>query len=194
MSVIEQSCALLIVDMQKDFAEPAPDGSVSGVTAVAPMAARALSFFREREWPVFHIVREYRVDGSDIEWVRLSTFMNECKCVVPGTRGAEVIDELAPTDGEYRIVKPRFSAFMQTELDFMLRRLGVEHIVICGIQYPNCIRTTAYDGICFDYRVTVLTDATWGATPAICQANIIDMRNIGINCMTCDELFQPSEA
>lgn len=78
---------------------------------------------------------------------------------------------------------------MQTELDFMLRRLGVEEIIVCGIQYPNCIRATVFDGISLGYDVTLLTDATGAKTQKIAEANIFDILNIGVNCIKTGEIL-----
>lgn len=179
-----EKSALLIIDMQNDFAPPG-----SHAYKVIPKIKELLEFFRKKKQTIFHIYREYRADGSDIESFRLNDFLNKNKICVPGTKGAEIVKELAPHEKEYKIMKNRFSAFMNTELDFILRRLVVNHIVISGTQYPNCIRTTAFDGICYDYKVTVITDATSAATEEIKKANIIDMENVGINCVTLNEFI-----
>lgn len=189
MSRDAQRFALIIVDMQNDFVLPDAAIRVGGAQETIPRIVRALEFFRKLKWPVFHVVREYREDGSDIENVRYEEFMNRRKYGVPGTRGCEIVSELTPLPGEYRIVKNRFSAFMLTELDLMLRRLGIEHIAVCGTQYPNCIRTTVFDGVSYGYVVTVLTDATSAKTPEVAAANITDIRNIGVECITVEEFM-----
>jgi nicotinamidase-related amidase len=53
--------------------------------------------------------------------------------------------------GDHYIAKKRWSAFFQTHLDLLLRRLGVVNVVLAGVQTPNCIRGTAYDAIALDY-------------------------------------------
>lgn len=176
--------ALMIIDMQNDFILPGAPAEIPGAVKIIPKIVELLDFFRINKMPVFHIIREYRPDGSDIENFRRDDFLNRDKYLVPGTHGAEIVDELKPSQGEYVIVKPRFSAFFSTCADLLLRRLGVQDIVICGVQYPNCIRATAYDGVSFDYNVTVITDATGGASDEIYASNIRDMSNIGISCVT----------
>lgn len=59
---------------------------------------------------------------------------------VPGTKGAEIVDELTPLPNETILRKLRFSAFFQTELDMILRRLKIDTLLIAGTQYPNCVR------------------------------------------------------
>jgi nicotinamidase-related amidase len=177
--------ALLIIDMQNDFA-----GTGNHANKIIPKVKEVLNFFRDNKLPVFHIYREYRADGSDIEMFRLKNFLNNSKICVPDTFGSEIVEELKPLKNEYKIMKNRFSAFMNTELDLILRRLYIKNIVITGTQYPNCIRATAFDGICYDYNVTVITDATSAETIKIAEANILDMQNIGINCITFKKFLQ----
>lgn len=109
-----------------------------------------------------------------------------------GTTGAALVDGLSPNpEHDYVIVKKRFSAFMHTHLDALLRRLGVDHIVICGVQTPNCIRATAFDAVSLDYpRVTVLSDATASANSSVQASNLEDMKNVGIEILKVAEWKQ----
>ncbi len=182
--------ALIIIDMQNDFVLPGAPVCVAGAYATVPCIKRLLDFFRTQRWPVFHVIREYRADGSDIELTRLDGFLNQKPYAVPGTEGCNIVAELTPVEGEYRIIKNRFSGFMNTELDFMLRRIGATHLVICGTQYPNCIRTTIFDALAYGYPVINITDATSAQTPQIAEANITDLRNIGVECVTLQEFLE----
>ena len=176
------SYGLVIIDMQNDFVMPGSSIRVAGAKATLPIVSKVLKAFRSKKLPVFHIVREYRPDGSDIEITRLTKFLEQGKTVVPGTTGCEIVEELRPIPGEYRIIKNRFSAFMNTELDFILRRLGITHLVVCGTQYPSCVRCTVFDGVSYGYHVTVLTDATSAQKPEIAESNIRDIEDIGVEC------------
>ena len=180
--------ALLIIDMQNDFVLPDAPQCVAGAVDVIGNIEKVLQLFRDKNSPVFHIMREYRADGSDIEHTRLKDFLQNPYCV-PNTEGSKVILELTPLNGEYKIIKNRFSGFMQTELDFILRGLKVEELIVCGIQYPNCIRATVFDGISLGYDVTLLTDATGAKTQKIAEANIFDILNIGVNCIKTGEIL-----
>lgn len=180
--------ALLVVDMQEDFVRPDGPIRVAGAEATLPEAARLLAFARERGWPVFHVVREHRPDGADVERFRAERFARTGGWALPGSDGARIVPELAPREGEHVVVKPRFSAFFQTRLDLVLRRLGVRHVVICGTQYPNCIRTSAFDAVSLDYDVTVVTSATSAETDDVAAANVRDLRAVGVACVTREEL------
>ena len=187
-------CALLVIDMQNDFVMPGSPIRVAGARASVPVVKKVLTAFRNVGMPVFHAVREYRPDGSDIEITRLDNFLERTKVVVPGTRGCEIIEELKPIPGEYRIVKNRFSAFFMTELDLMLRRLGIEHVVVCGTEYPSCVRSTIFDAISYNYFVTLITDGCSAQTPEIAESNIHDIKNIGIECVTAAEFIKQLNA
>ncbi len=171
--------ALLIIDMQNDFVLEGKPLKVAGAAAVLPKIQSVLAEFRKRKLPVFHILRVHRPDGSDVEIIRQELFRKQ-PFAVAGTHGAAVIDELAPRAGEYVLTKTRMSAFIGTELDLMLRTLKVTMLVVCGIQTPNCIRTTVFDAIAYNYPVVLVGDATGAASGEVHLANMRDMQNIGI--------------
>lgn len=178
--------ALLIIDMQHDFAVPGGACEVPGAHATIPAIRRVLGRFRDLGLPVFHVVREYRADGSDVEITRLDALQQK-NMVVPGTQGVRIAPGLEPVEGEYRIVKQRFSAFMFTELDLILRRKNVTHLAVTGTQLPFCLRATLFDGLCLGYVMTLLTDASSSRTAEIHQSNIRDIRDAGMACLTVDE-------
>ena len=77
------------------------------------------------------------------------------------------------------VVKPRFSAFFATPLDMILRRMGIDTVLLTGTTTPNCIRTTCYDALSLDYTVAILPECCSSQTEAIQQANMQDMATIG---------------
>lgn len=104
------------------------------------------------------------------------------------TAGCELVGGLVPRGGEHVVSKKRFSAFWGTHLASLLRRLGATHVVLTGVQTPNCIRATAYDAIAEDFAdVSVISDATASATDAIQSANLADLRAVGVHTPTLAE-------
>jgi nicotinamidase-related amidase len=179
--------ALLIIDMQNDFVLEGKPLKVAGATAVIPKIQAVLAEFRKRALPVFHVVRVHRADGSDVEIIRRELFRKQ-PFAVAGSHGAAVIDELVPCDGEYVLTKTRMSAFIGTELDLMLRTLGITTLFVCGIQTPNCIRTTVFDGIAYNYPVVLLDDATGASSEEVHRANVRDMQNIGVRVVNAADV------
>lgn len=180
--------ALVIIDMQNDFVLPGAPLRVAGAEATVPTIRELLGLARTAGWPVIHVVREHRRDGSDVEAGRVSLFIQGTGVCVPGTDGARIIDELAPLPQEIIIRKRRFSAFFHTELDMVLRRLKVDTLLIAGTQYPNCVRGTAVDAMSLDYRTVVVTDACSAQSEAVAAANIRDIQNMGIACVPLAEV------
>lgn len=179
--------ALLIIDMQNDFVLEGKPLKVEGASAVIPKIQSVLSEFRKRSLPIFHVLRVHRPDGSDVEIIRKERFRMQ-PFAVAGTAGASVIDALAPRTGEYVLEKTRMSAFIGTELDLMLRTLGITTLFVCGIQTPNCIRTTVFDGIAYNYPVTLIDDATGASSEEVHRANVRDMQNIGVRIVKTAEI------
>ena len=183
MKLKKSNTALFIIDMQNDFVLPSSPVCIAGAQSTIPSIAKVLNKFRGNNSPIFHIIREYREDGSDIENFRYKDFIEGQKYAIPYTQGCEIVKELKPKDDEYTIVKKRFSGFMGTELDSILKRLNISNIIITGTQYPNCVRATAFDAVALGYHVTIITDATSASTDEIARANIIDLENIDVCCI-----------
>ncbi|MDD1685270.1 MAG: cysteine hydrolase [Methanoregula sp.] len=179
--------ALLIIDMQNDFVLEGRPLRVAGAPAVIPKIKTLLAGFRQRKLPIFHVLRIHRPDGSDVEITRQDLF-SKSPFAVEGTPGAAVIDELSPRRGEYVLKKTRMSAFIGTELDLMLRTVGITRLFVCGIQTPNCIRTTVFDAIAYNFPVVLVDDATGASSDEVHRANLRDMQNIGVRIVTTAEV------
>ena len=184
----ERGIALLIIDMQRDFVLPGAPLCVAGALPSVPVVRRLLDRARDRGWPVFHVVREHAPDGGDAEPCRRHLFRAGGGVCVAGTTGAAVVDELTPLPGERKLVKTRFSGFYRTSLEDELRALGVSTVLVAGTQYPNCVRGTAVDALYRDFRVIVVSDACSAQTPEVAEANIRDMRGMGIVFEPLDRL------
>lgn len=181
-----ENTALLIIDMQNDFVGPDAPLRVAGADEIIEPIIRVLTRFRERNLPVIHLLRVHRPGGADVEHFRRDLFAKS-PFAVAGTRGADVIDPLRPLPAEYILSKTRMSGFFGTDLDLLLRSLGVTRIVVAGIQTPNCIRTTVFDAMAFGYETYLVSDATAAATGEIHEANIRDMAAIGVRILTTED-------
>ena len=78
---------------------------------------------------------------------------------IPGTKGAEIFEEVKPQKGDIVFSKPRNSAFFGTGLDLMLRNLGIKTVVLTGCQTDGCVESTLRDALfCLDYFTVVVSD------------------------------------
>eukprot|EP00887_Chlorella_sp_A99_P000980 scaffold5.g980.t1 len=135
----------------KDFVLPGAVLCVKGAMACLPHVAVAVDAARAAGLPVVWAVREHLASGADVEQFREHLYTSGPGATVSGTDGAALVEPLAVGEGEVLLVKRRFSAFFATHLDLLLRRLGTERLVVCGVQTPNCVRATAFDAVSLDY-------------------------------------------
>ena len=180
--------AFLLIDMQNGFIDGASPLCIAGAAATVPACAHALAAAREHGLAVFHVRRAYAADGSDVEAVRWEAWAE-------GGRPLSSADpmslacpsELAPAPGEPVVVKPSWSAFFGTDLDVLLRARGIGTLVLAGTTTPNCVRSTAYDGLARGFNVAVLRDATSSRSPEAQEANLADMEAAGIQLIHTDD-------
>jgi ureidoacrylate peracid hydrolase len=114
---------------------------------------------------------------------------------VSGTRGAEIIDDLKPTAGDYIITKVRSSAFYETKLETLLRVKGVWILVVAGGSTNWGVEWLARDAKCRDIVTVALRDCTYSATPeaqAASLANIEDFIGYVMNQAEVTELLAAS--
>jgi len=177
--------ALIVIDMQNDFCQPDSELFVAQSPGVFQNVQAAVASCRAAGVPVIFVMRRHRAGGCDVDRSRRELFARRPFLV--DSPGADLIDGLQVEPGDYLVVKRRWSAFFGTDLDSLLRRLGVHRLYLAGVQTPNCIRGTACDANSLDYECVVLSDATASATMAVQAANLFDMRNMGIEVLTTAE-------
>ena len=180
--------AFLLIDMQNGFIDGASPLCIAGAAATVPTCARALEAARAHGVPVYHVRRTYAADGSDVEAVRWKAWAEGGRPLSPADPiSLDCPPELAPAPGEPVVVKPSWSAFFGTDLDALLRARGIGTIVLAGTTTPNCVRSTAYDGLALGFNVAVLRDATSSRSPEAQEANLADMEAAGIQLIHTDD-------
>jgi len=193
---MDKKSALVVIDMQRGFIDKASPCYINGAEATIPACAAVIDNCRQRGIPVFFVNRLYRANGSDVEHTRHDAWLSGGKPMSPGC--AESISTASPeefkiTEEDYYIIKPRYSAFFHTELDLVLRRLGINTVLLAGTTTPNCIRASCYDAICLEYNVVVLSDCTSSVSEEIQQSNLRDMKNVGAQIMSAEEFINGAE-
>jgi len=152
--------ALIVVDMQNDFVAPGAPLESSAGRAMVPHLQRALACCREQGIPVIYTAHVHRPGGFDQGLLAHAPAIGRGEALVAGSPGVAIFPEIAPYDDEIVITKHRFSAFYGTDLEIILRGLGVTTVVITGVTTENCCHATARDAFFRDFQVVFLADAT----------------------------------
>lgn len=161
--------ALIVVDMQKDFCYK--DGAlyIPNAESIFDTTARVVKTARE------HIPIIFTQDWHREDDVEFKIWPKHC---VMETTGAEIIDELEAQDKDYYIKKRRYSAFFGTDLDLLLRELGIKKLYICGVATNICVLHTAGDAVLRGYEVTVIKDCTKALSDYEYEYGIKHMENV----------------
>lgn len=180
--------AFLLIDMQNGFIDTTSPLRIAGAAATVPACAHALAAAREHGLAVFHVRRAYAADGSNVEAVRWEAWAEGGRPLSAADPASlDCPPELSPAPGEPVIMKPSWSAFFGTDLAATMRQQGIGTIVLAGTTTPNCVRSTAYDGLALGFNVAVLRDATSSRTPEVQEANLADMEAVGIQLIFTDD-------
>jgi len=169
-------CALLVIDMQKDFILPGAPLEGWNCLAIVPNISTLIRTFRGFDRPV--IWTKHVHSGNDIGvlgpmWPSTGPKSKE-KALVKGTAGVEIIDELpSPLPDEIIIEKHRYSAFFQTDLELNLRTMNIKTLLITGVHTNICCEATARDGFMRDFQIISVSDAQTAITQELHQAALI---------------------
>ena len=185
-SIVGARTALLIVDLQNDFLDPRgayARGGDSNPAALplperAAVAARALKATggmvvasQFTLWPDAH--------GEPMVSPHLKALRPYLKKgdFAPGSWGQANVDALAGLV-DVAVCKVAYSAFFNTQLDWVLRRAGIDTVAVCGIVTNGGVASTVRDAHMRDYRTLVLADGCAAFGEERHQTSLADMRNV----------------
>jgi nicotinamidase-related amidase len=179
---VPSGMALLIIDMQRDFLDPAgyiakSGVDVAGLRAIIPQVRGLLSAARERGIPVIHTREGHRPDLSDLPAVKrrraagagapIGSVGPLGRLLVRGEPGHAIVEELAPLAGEPVVDKPGFGAFYATDLELMLRTAGITSLTLAGVTTDICVHSTLREAVDRGFDCVTVADACAAADPDI---------------------------
>lgn len=188
-----QEFALIVIDMQRDFAEPGGFGAslgndVSGIARIVPDVKRLIEGFRAAGLPVIHTMECHRPDLSDLPAakrdrgnpsMRIGDVGPLGRVLIAGEPGTAILPELAPIEGEVVIQKPGKGAFYATDLSDVLKDKGITQLVFAGVTTEVCVQTTMREANDRGFECLLAEDATESYFPEFKAAAIAMIRAQG---------------
>jgi nicotinamidase-related amidase len=203
-SLRPREVALLLIDLQKlcaaegigVFGETAPAAAVlearsyyfdSLARTVLPNAERLLRAFRQHGLEVIHTrIQSLTPDGRD----RSPGHKRLRLHAAPGSREAEFLPPVEPAEGEIVINKTASGVFSATNLEYVLRNLGVRALFVAGVYTNECVSTAVRDGSDLGFHMTLIQDACTTVTPDLQTATIRTLRDRYARVMRTDAVLR----
>ena len=183
---IPAQTALLIIDMQRDFLEPAGFGEmlgndVSQLRRTIEPNQKLLKAWRDAGLTVIHTREGHRPDLSDLPHAKKirgggATTIGDAgpmgRILVRGEEGHDIIPELYPLPGEPVIDKPGKGAFFATDLHAILQNRGIHKLIVTGVTTEVCVNTTVREANDRGYDCLVPEDCVGSYFPEFQEAGL----------------------
>ena len=175
--------AVVAVDLHRGHLDPAvatmpvpPDQGAALLERVIP----AFKALRAAGLPIVHVVTEYRDAGeirSNPFWVSRQSpaRARAMEHNLAGSPGLEIMPGLFAEGDRMVTGKKRYSAFLHTDLEFMLHSMGVKTVFLAGVNTNSCILSTAFEAVNRDFAVVVLEDCVDTMDGAEAHAHALEM-------------------
>jgi len=180
-----EKSALLVVDMQRYFFEESSHAFLGMAPAIVPNVRKILDGYRRLGLPVVFTRHAY-AKGEDPGIMK--TWWSELE--EDGDPLSEVVGELQPLPKEPVLRKGRYSAFVGTDLEKRLRKLGVERLLICGVMTHLCCESTARDAFMKDFEVFFTIDGTATEDEDLHVASLITLTDGFVMPITAEEVLR----
>jgi len=173
--------ALVVVDVQNDFVSPQGSAAkrgedVGAAIAMVPNLIRLIDEGRSVGLTIVYIRTTHSEWTDTPSWIYRSSQRSGLNTCREGTWGAELYEGIAPLPSERVVIKHRYSAFINTDLNTVLKARGIQSVLVCGVATNVCVETTARDAYMFDYYVTMIDDCSAAYEPKLHMGTLENMR------------------
>ena len=157
-TVDPRSTALIIIDMQNAFVAEGATYETPGARAMLPNLERVVTFARQNDMPVIWTQSDHSAPYGGLMLKKFPT-IREDRYLWSGEPSFEMFpDMVQPREGEFRVVKHKYDAFFETDLDSILRNRRIDTVIIVGTATNVCCESTARSAFFRDYRVAFPSD------------------------------------
>ena len=156
---------------------------------VVPNIARLLGFFRQNKLRIIYVTLGSEMpDYSDIlpDWRPFFMATNNTR----GNREHEILDEIKPHPGECVINKLTGGAFNSSNIDLVLRAMGIRYILFGGVSTHGCVETTARNAVDHGYRCIMVEDCCADNAETLHRNTLSDFHNHRGRVETTDAVIQ----
>ncbi len=180
-----EKVALLLVDMQKESKY-----GIEGMWEAVDAAATLIDTCQSNDITVIYTRHVSRADKRALINNDVLDADGSPVYYRSDTDTHEILDELAPQDGDVVIDKYRWSGFHETSLDLLLRTAGVETLIIGGFVTDCCVLTTVYDAFARNYNIILVQDACASTSSGAHKSAVLTMANwvYGIEILDAGQL------
>jgi ureidoacrylate peracid hydrolase len=165
-----KSTGVVVVDMLNEFCKPGGAMVLPGYEALVPPQRRVIDAARQAGCPVLFVVDTHRRNMREER-----EFLKRTAHCIEGTWGAQVIEDLDPRPDDIYVVKRRYSAFFNTDLDLTLRDLRLDTLIVFGVVTNICVRSTVHDAFFLGYQVVVAEDCVAATGPREQESSLYDI-------------------
>jgi ureidoacrylate peracid hydrolase len=152
--------ALIVVDMQNSFVAEGGTYETPPAREMIPRLECLIAFAREHGMPVVWTQSDHSAPHSGIMLKKFPT-IREDRELWRGEPSFDLYpDMVQPAPGEFRVVKHKYDAFWETDLDAILRNSGAKTVIIAGTATNICCESTARSAFFRDYQVVFVSDCT----------------------------------
>jgi nicotinamidase-related amidase len=184
-----QRTALLVIDMQNAFVAEHATYETPKARDIIPNIERLLQFAREHGLPVVWTRSDHSPPYGGV-LLKKCPAVREDRVCWPGHESFDYYPQMPqPGEREYQVVKHKYDAFFETDLDAILRNRRVETVIITGTATNICCDTTARSAFSRDYQVAFLSDATASFDDDMHEATLKTMELLFGRVMTTDEVL-----
>jgi ureidoacrylate peracid hydrolase len=181
--------ALLVIDMQNSFVAEGAVFEAPNGRQIVPVINRLVEAARALDLPVVWTQSDHSPPGGGLILQRYP-IIRETTELWAGDPTFDLYREMIePVEGEHRVVKHKYDAFHDTDLDTALRNLRVDTVIICGVATEVCCESTARAAFFREYQVVFLVDATAAFDPEVQETTCARMDHLFARAMTTDELL-----
>lgn len=181
---------LLIIDMQNDFIAKGAPIECPGGRDIIPNILNVKEWAYKEGIPVVYTQESHRKQKVDFGMELRRAEPQHC---LEGTHGRDIVKELTPSDKDYVMIKRRYSAYYQTDMEFLLRGLHRDQVIIVGAATNVCVYTSALETQQRDMEAIVLRDCVAGTSPELHRAFLKNIEYVVGDVITSNQMMTLSD-